>query len=568
MTIILGNDECLDATMPVAFGHSETLSTVSRALFVRSQIQPTSPAFLNTGEHMPRPQVGTTGPLSRGFAGADITGGNTRLWRTDPERPVSSESTAERTVATALRWLAASRLVAQLVSWAATIVTIRLLEPSDYGLMAVVTIFTGFLSLLSDLGLGTAVIREPTLAPDKLSFILGATCLVNLGVCALLFFSAPAVAATYGESRLIPLVRFLSLQFLVEALLVIPWSLLQRRMNFRIVALIDTASLVLGSVVTVGLAWQGLSYWSLAIGTFSVSCAKAVLANAVVRAWVIPRLIVPGTHELLSFGVYLTLNRLVAFFAGQADMIIASRTVAPEVLGTYAVAVGIAMLPVGRVMALTNQVALPAFARIQDSPAQVRSSLLQTVRLLGIVVVPILWGLSSVARELVSVALTARWGDVAIVLALVPLVLPLQVLVATVATVVVSHGRGDEEWRGRLLNVPVMAVAFLVGAQWGIVGLSLAWVAGMPIITILNLRRWRAISRIGVLDVLRQWRGVGLAAGVMYLSVLLCRSLPIVGSIGPLPRLVALVAAGALVYTAMAWWMMRDDVRRLLRMAR
>lgn len=491
-----------------------------------------------------------------------------------------------------LKWLAASKFASQLVSWAATIVTVRLLAPEDYGIMAVVTILTGFFGILSELGLGVAVIREPEIDERKLSVVFGALCLMGMFFCALLFAASPLIAAFYHEDRLTPLVRAMSAQFLISSTYIIPYSLLQRQMSFKSVALIDTTVAVLASLTTLVLAWKGFSYWSLALGSLAEGFLKALLANAAARHLVAPRLALREARAVLGFGGNVALSRLVWYFMTQADTIIASRLLGAESLGLYTVSMTLANIPVSKVMGITNQIALPAFASIQDKPGEVKSRLAHAVRLLALAMFPVLWGLSSVSEELVQVLLADKWAGAAVPLLLVPLVLPLRVVTNTVGTVVISLGRADSELKGNVRNSLVMICAFLIGAQWGIRGFCYAWIVGLPIAHALNFHRWLPLLGMRFGEIARAAGGPAFAAAVMYAGVFLaraalrqaeagglaevcasvaggadlCQTLPGPLEISVLPRLAILISTGAITYLGIAWWTMREDVNRALRM--
>src|SRR5574342_501412 len=117
-------------------------------------------------------------------------------------------------VVTALRWSAATRLAGQVVSWLMTIVVIRLLAPSDYGLLAMAVILPSALYLLNDLGLDVVLVQRQ--APDDClrRQVFGIVLVLN-ALCALvLILGAPLVAGFFEEPRLVSILRVLSLQFL------------------------------------------------------------------------------------------------------------------------------------------------------------------------------------------------------------------------------------------------------------------------------------------------------------------------------------------------------------------
>src|SRR5689334_16020578 len=101
-------------------------------------------------------------------------------------------------VVVGLWWTAGSRLLEQVCTWAITIVVMRLLSPADYGLLAMATIFTAFLSMMAELGLGNAVVQAAKIEEIQLRRVFGLVLLVNLSLFTLLLLAAPAIASFFA----------------------------------------------------------------------------------------------------------------------------------------------------------------------------------------------------------------------------------------------------------------------------------------------------------------------------------------------------------------------------------
>lgn len=110
-------------------------------------------------------------------------------------------------------------------------------------------------------------------------------------------------------------------------------------------------------------------------------------------------------RSLLAFGGNVTASRLLWFFFTQIDVIIVGKMLGKEMLGFYSVSMQLASMPVQRVSAIVNQVAFPVFSKIQHDHQQFRNVVLKAIRVLSLVAFPILWGISSVADELVLLVL-------------------------------------------------------------------------------------------------------------------------------------------------------------------
>ena len=444
-------------------------------------------------------------------------------------------------------WTGGARIAGQILTWAITLYVIRLLTPGDYGLLAMATVFASFLTLMGEAGLGAAIVQAPAVDDQKLRGIFAAVILVDTVLFAVQYAAAPAIAWFFGEERLTAIIRVLSLPFLISMFSVIPMSMLARALDFKRPSIIGLVSSVLGSVSTLLLAQNGYGVWALVIG--NVITQFCVTAGAIMVApflrW--PDFSMKGTRGLIVFGGQFTSARLLWFFYSQADMLIAGKLLGRELLGFYSVAMHLASLPVQKISAVINQVTFPAFAHTQHDGATVSQYLLKAVRLLSFFAFPVLWGISSVSSEVVAVVLGDKWQSAALPLRLLPLVMPLSMLSPFLNSAFQGLGRGGVVFRNVLTAASIMPLAFVVGVQWDLTGLALAWVFCFPLVFALNLRRM--LPLVG-LDFPRFFRAMApsvVAAAVMYAAVAVTREM--FGS-GPSPLLVlaSLVAIGAAAY--------------------
>src|SRR3984957_2751696 len=139
----------------------------------------------------------------------------------------------------------------------------RLLGPKDFGLVGMVTAFTGILTLFRDFGLSSAAVQRPTVTNAQISTLFWINVLVGgfLGIVSVAL--APAIAVFYHEPRLVGVTVALAAGFLVNAAGVQHSALLQRQMRFTALAVINILSLVISSAIGIRGALAGYGYWAL-----------------------------------------------------------------------------------------------------------------------------------------------------------------------------------------------------------------------------------------------------------------------------------------------------------------
>jgi teichuronic acid exporter len=466
-------------------------------------------------------------------------------------------------VLSAFRWSAGAKIVSQLVTWALTLLVIRLLTPADYGLVAMATLFVGLLGMLAEAGLGPVIVQAQTLDRRLSRQIFGLVLVIHFSVFLALVAAAPFIAAFFAQPSLTPMVQVLAVQFLVWAFAVMPSALLTRNLAFRGQSLIELSGALVGGATSLVLALQGFGAWALVISSIVLTVWRTIGLNLVAPYLERPVFALAGMRGSLAFGGSVTAARLLWYVSSQADIFIGGKFLGKELLGYYAVAMHLASLPVQKMSGISNQVVFPAFARIQTDPQSYRAYLLRAIHLLSLVSVPVLWGISAVAPELVDVFLGEKWRPASVTLQLLGLVMPLRIVGVFMATAVQGLGHADILLRNSLAYAIVMPIAFLIGVRWGLVGLALAWVIAMPLVFASNCRA--ILGRLGIswgafLDAISRPMLIGAA---MYGAVAGARQLlaPVVG--GPALLLAALVAVGAIVYVACCLALDRAGVREL-----
>ncbi|WP_342115995.1 lipopolysaccharide biosynthesis protein [Pseudoduganella sp. OTU4001] len=463
-----------------------------------------------------------------------------------------------------VKWVAGAKLASQLITWVVTIVVMRLLVPGDYGLLAMATVLLGLLSMFSEVGLGPALVQRRDVSDQEMRQALSIIWIVNLALCLLANLLAPQVAAFYHEARLQSVVHVLSLQFLLVPLTVLPDVRMQRRLEYRQRSLIELTATLAASGLTLLLALQGVGVWALVGGALIGVLWRAVALNICAPGVWRPSLALGGMRHFLLFGGSVTGTRLLWYGFNQMDVIIVGRLLGEQQLGLYAVSMHLASLPLQRITAILNQVLFPALARAQEDLEAIRSSLLVTLGYVGLVAFPVLWGMASVAPELVAVVLGPGWEGAVLPLQALCVIMPFRSLIGLLPTVTDALGHPGAGFRNMLLASVVMPPAFYIGAQWGVAGVALAWLMVYPFVMLINMRRLLGVIGISSKAVLRRTGPAIACAALMLAAVTLLRP-----SLAGAPRLHALVleiAAGVLAYGACSFLFNRSMLGELKQM--
>ena len=461
---------------------------------------------------------------------------------------------------TGLKWTVFGRVASQAVTWGLTIYVIRLLSPEDYGLMALAGIFSAMFAMIAEIGLGPALVQSKDLPPERIRQIFGIVILSNgVGCLFMAVVVAPLAASFFGEVRLELVVQIIALQFLPAAFVVVPSALLNRGMKFRGRAITDFISAVAGGSLTLVLAYHGYGVFALAWGSVCQTVIRAIGLNVACPFSGLPIFRFTGCGSMFNFGRNVAATQLVWLLYSQADYFIAGRILGKHDLGVYSVSMDLSSLPAARLSAILNQLVYPSLSQVKRDGRSVGPYVLKGMRGISLASFPVMWGMSSVAPELVQALLGEKWAEAALPLALLCLIMPLRVLSPVMHAALQAVGRADISFRITCITAVAMCAAFLLGTQFGLIGLSLAWVLTFPAAFLFNLLRSCDHFDLPAREILKALSRPALAGGLMYASVALSRhvlpwSLPLV-------NLVALVAVGVVSYVGLTFAFNNEGVR-------
>jgi O-antigen/teichoic acid export membrane protein len=391
-----------------------------------------------------------------------------------PEQPVPEfgDSDLKQRTVTGVLWSAGASVTQQILNFGVTVVLARLLLPADFGLVATIAIFTGFVSLFVDFGLSAALIQRPSLTERHRSSAFWMNLAIGAALGALVASLAPGLARFFDEPRLVDLTLVLSLNFVIGSLGIVQSALLQRSMEFRRLGAINTGSAAVGGAAAIAMAVTGLGVWSL-IGQLIASAGSRTMLLWLTSDWR-PRWLLDrkAMNELWRYSSGVAGFNAVNYWARNADNFLIGKFVGPAALGIYSRSYNLMLLPIQQISAVTSRVMFPALARIQSDPQRVKRAYLRAVGIIGLLSFPVLAGLFVVAKPFVLTLYGPRWADVVPVLQILCVAGLMQPVASTVGWLYQSQGRTDLLFRWGFIASCVLVCGFVIGIHWGVKGVA------------------------------------------------------------------------------------------------
>ena len=306
-------------------------------------------------------------------------------------------------------WRFAERCGAQGVSFIVSIVLARLLEPSVYGTIALVTVFTTILQVFVDSGLGTALIQKKV--ADDLDF--SSVFYFNFTVCLVLYFgmfvSAPYIAKFYGDETLVPVIKVISLTLVIAGVKNIQQAYVSRNMLFKRFFFSTIGGTIASAFVGIFMAYIGMGVWALVAQQLSNATIDTIILWVTVK-WKPKRMFSwKRLKELLSYGWKLLVSALLETVYNNLRNLVIGKLYSSADLAYYNQGDKFPKLIVTNINTSIDSVLLPTMASAQDDSARVKNMTRRAIKTSTYIMAPLMIGLAFCANTIVELVLTEKW---------------------------------------------------------------------------------------------------------------------------------------------------------------
>ena len=378
-----------------------------------------------------------------------------------------------------------AKVCAQVANFALRIgslmVLARLLDPKDFGLVGMVTAFTGVLNLFRDFGLSAATVQRVDVTDEQISTLFWINILVGVILGLLLTTVAPVVVGFYHQPHLLWVTIVLSTAFLFNAAGVQHSALLQRQMRFTALATIDIISLIASTSIGITMAMAGLGYWALVAAAVSLPLVTT-LCLWLTTGWIPgkPRL-QAGLHSIMRFGGTLTLMSVVMYTAYNLEKVLLGRFWGVDAVGIYGRAFQLISMPTDNLNSAVGEVAFSALSRVQNDPGRLRSYFLKGYSLVLALTIPITIAVALFAHDLIFVLLGPKWNDAAEIFRLLAPTILMFALINPIGWLIFSLGMVGRSLKAALVFAPLVICGYVLGLPYGPKGVAIGYSAAMTL---------------------------------------------------------------------------------------
>lgn len=376
--------------------------------------------------------------------------------------------TLKQKTITGLKWSFVDNTVNTGIQFIFGLILARLLDPKEWGLIGMLTIFISISQAFIDSGFSNALIRKNDCTETDYSTVFFFNLSVGLLFYFILFFCAGPISRFYKEPQLLPLIRVLGLGLLISALTIIQRTILTKEVNFKLQAASSIIASVISGLLSIILAYKGFGVWSLAVKTISQSLIILILLWMWNR-W-IPKLVFSKKSfvEMFGFGYKLLLSGLIYTANINLFYLIIGKYFSASELGFYTRADQFKNLPSSNITGVIQRVSFPVLSSVQDDELRLKKGYRKLIKSTMFISFILMFGMAAVAKPMIIVLIGKKWLPAVPYLQLLCFVGMLFPLHALNLNILQVKGRSDLFLKLEIIKTIFLIPVVLIGILFGI----------------------------------------------------------------------------------------------------
>jgi O-antigen/teichoic acid export membrane protein len=400
-----------------------------------------------------------------------------------------------KTTTKGMVWTTFSMVIRSVVSLLQVSILTRYLDKSEFGLIAIATVFIGFTQIFLDLGLSSGIMHKQDITSKQYSSLFWLNIFTGIILTLILIAFIPLIANAYNDNSLIPILSFLSLTIFFSSLGSQHRTVQQKEMRFKYIAIIEIVCSFLTMILAVILAIHGYGVFSLVYSTLFNAILNNLLFLIIglyndrnIRLYF--RL--QDTYPFLKIGVFSLGTRVLDYFSREIDIIFISATYGKDILGLYSLCKKLIIALYNAINPIITKVLTPLFAKIQTDKSRIKNVYYNLIETLSLTNFPIYFLVSIFSTGILYFIYGEEYKEGAIILSILSVYYGKLSTGNPVGSLQIALGRTDAGFYWTIFRIVLTLIAVYIGSFFSIEGL----VFSMFIMSLLSIPlSWRITIR-------------------------------------------------------------------------
>lgn len=353
----------------------------------------------------------------------------------------------------------------------------RILSPDDFGIVAVVTVFTSFFLLIADMGIGPAVIQSKSIDDNDINNIFTFTLYIGLIISILFMLFSVILSVFYKDQVFIPIGVLLGVSLFFNTANTVPDALLIKAYRFKFINIRLIVVSIFVSIPTIFLAYLGLKYYVIVINSILVALITFIWNLAVVKPKFIPFLSRLSLEKIREFSTYQYVFSIINYFSRNLDNLLIGRIIGRSALGYYDKSYKLMLYPVHNLTHVITPVLLPIFSVHQDNKSYIFEQYLKVVKILSLLGVFISCYSFFAAEEIVILLYGKQWYGSVISFQFLALSIWAQMVTSSTGSIFQSIGNTKLLLKAGSVSAILIVSSIVIGIGFGNINAVAAFVS-------------------------------------------------------------------------------------------
>ena len=372
-------------------------------------------------------------------------------------------------------WSLAGNIIQNLSSFIIGIILARILTPAEYGLVGMASVFIFVTYVFVDSGFSTALIQKQVCTNTDYSTVFYVNLLISLIFFSILFFTAGFIADFYSEPGLVQIIRALAFLIILYALSIVHRSVITRKINFRLLNIIQISSQISSGIIGIIMAYRGYGVWSLVWKTL----LNQLFVN--VQFWIFNKWYPTfefswsSLRQMFSFSSKLLVSGIINRIYEQLYNLIIGKFFSGRELGLYTRANQFKNLPSESLSGAIMSVSFPVFTQVQNDPDHLKQIAKKIIKATMFVNITAMMGMAAISKHLIVSLVGVNWIDATGYLQLLCVVGVFYPLHPINLNIITALGRSDLFLRleifKKILAIPVVLIGIITSVKIMIIGM-------------------------------------------------------------------------------------------------
>ena len=340
----------------------------------------------------------------------------------------------------------------------------RLLSPEEFGVVALVTVFISFFNMLSNAGIGPAVVQNKELSNEDVQSIFLFSIFLGFFLALVFFFSSSFISEFYNNNELLLITKLLSITVFFSSLKVVPNALLLKNLKFKRIGIITIVIQLFSGFFAIILAFKGYSYYALVYKSIFDSILTFLLFYWLSPIKISIRVKITALKKIIRFSSFQFMFNFINFFSRNIDNLLIGKYINPVALGLYDKSYQLMMVPVQNLTHVISPVLHPVLSEFQQDKNKIYNAYSNVFKLLASIGFPLSIFLYFTANEIISILYGVKWVQSVPVFKILSLTIGIQMVLSSSGAIFQALNRTDLLFYSGLLS----AFFIICGIGYGI----------------------------------------------------------------------------------------------------